>query len=671
MFVNLTGFTLALVIVLHIWVIFTIHRQKTSSILAPLYIYLNILLALIEISSLFFLKGSPDSFTHTIFKIHYIIEVFIPPILIYLAETYLDGQQIPRLSVKNILFFSMSIILSAMGLVELTIGGVLVKNGIVLPEYTKLYWIYIIYFYAAFTYILVAFLSKYQLEKRQVEIANIKYLLIYLLPVSILAFTLLKLLPMWGIIHPAVYLNYPIISLGIFSIAVKFQIIDIDDTVSRFISFFLLSLLYIVLLSMLLPAMPEFIFILTIPVILGLLIIIRTFDIFSIKKIKERTFEAEYDLEDDLVILFSETEKYIDNQALAQFIGDLSLKVLKSQKCAVITSRFDIKPYKISYLNGFEAEEIEDLLSTTNSPFIETMEFNRTILNKFELSPSSALYQLMDRHNLYLGIPMVSKNNLLGLILLGGDRKLFHITGKDLKFAKFLSIKAGSAFENIQEIQKVVQSQKMADLGTMASQLAHDFQSFITLVKLQTKGNEPLRQHASHMEKIVKDLLNYTRPKDLRLTTVNINQLIDMSLDLVELPPHIIIEKHYSESVPQISVDVDQMRRVFVNLFENSVKSIHQKRGRLKISTRPLRPLSNFRRNTWLYLEILDDGEGIPEEFLEKIFEPFFTTRKKEGGSGMGLAIVKQIITSHQGSIDVTSKLGKGTIFNIRLPYLR
>jgi len=671
MFVNLTGFNLALVIVLHIWVIFTINRQKTNSILAPLYIYLNILLALVEISSIFFLKESPNSFTDTIFKIHYIIEVFIPPILIYLAETYLDGQQIPRLSVKNVLFFSMSVILSAMGLLDLTIGGVLVNNGIVLPEYTTLYWMYIIYFYAAFSYILVAFLSKYQLEKRQIEIANIKYLLIYLLPVSILSFTLLKLLPMWDIIHPAVLFNYPILSIGIFSIAVKFQIIDFDDSVSRSLSFYLLSLLYIILLAILLPAMPGFIFILTIPVILGLLIIFRTFDIFSVKKIKERTMEAEYDLEDELVTLFSETEKYIDNQALAQFIGDLALKVLKSQKCAVITSRFDIKPYQVSYLNGFETEEIENLLSTTNSPFIETMEFNRTILNRFELLPSSALYQLMDRYNIYLGIPMVSKNNLLGLILLGGDRKLFHITGKDLKFAKFLSIKAGSAFENIQEIQKMVQSQKMADLGTMASQLAHDFQSFITLVKLQTKGNEALRQHASHMEKMVKDLLNYTRPKDLRLTTVNINLLIDMSLDLIELPPYISVEKHYSESVPQISVDVDQMRRVFVNLFENSIKSIHEKRGRLKISTRPLRPLSTFRRNTWLYLEILDDGEGIPEEFLDKIFDPFFTTRKKEGGSGMGLAIVKQIITSHQGSIDVTSKLGKGTIFNIRLPYLR
>jgi signal transduction histidine kinase len=667
----LTGFTLALVIALHIWTIFIINRQNTTSILAPLYIYLNILMVLVETSSLFFLKESPDSITYTIFKIHYVIEVFIPPILIYLTETYLDGQQLPRMSFKNVVFFGTSVVLSAMGVLDLTIGGVLEKNGIVLPEYTAYYWIYIIYFYIAFSYILVAFLSKYQSEKRQIEIANIKYLLIYLLPGSILAFTLLKLFPMWNIIHPAVLLSYPVISLGIFSIAIKFQIIDLEDSISRSISFFLLSILYIILSSILLPPKTEIIFILTIPIILGLLVIFRAFDVFSVKKIKERTFEAEYDLEDELVTLFSETEKYIDNQALAQFIGELSLKVLNSQKCVVITSRFDVKPYQVSYLNGFQEEDIENLLATANSPFIETMEFNQAILNKFELSPSSALYQLMDRYNIYLGIPMASKNNLQGLILLGGDRKLFHITAKDLKFAKFLSIKAGSAFENIQEIQKVVQSQKMADLGIMASQLAHDFQSFITLVKLQTKGNEPLRQHASHMEKMVKDLLNYTRPKDLRLTSVNINQLIDMSLDLVELPPTIIVEKHYSESVPLISVDVDQMRRVFVNLFENSIKSIHQNRGRLKISTRPLRPLSNFRRNTWLYLEILDDGEGIPEEFLEKIFDPFFTTRKKEGGSGMGLAIVKQIITSHQGSIDVTSKLDKGTIFNIRLPYLR
>jgi signal transduction histidine kinase len=299
------------------------------------------------------------------------------------------------------------------------------------------------------------------------------------------------------------------------------------------------------------------------------------------------------------------------------------------------------------------------------------MEFNHAMINRFELSNQSALHKVMEKYQIYLGIPMVSQNKLLGLILLGGDRKVFRLTNKDLKFAKFLSIKSAFSFENIQEIQKVVQSQKMAELGIVASQLAHDFQSFITLVKLQTEKEDKLRLQADNMEKLVKDLLNYSRPKELKLSLVNINELIDMSLDLVRLDSGITVERHYSETVPKINVDIDQMRRVFTNILENSIKSIKNEKGRIKISTRPLRPLSNFRRNTWLYIEFLDDGEGIPEDFLDKIFEPFFTTRKNEGGSGMGLAIVKQIIESHKGFIDVTSKLGKGTIFNIRLPYLR
>jgi signal transduction histidine kinase len=322
-------------------------------------------------------------------------------------------------------------------------------------------------------------------------------------------------------------------------------------------------------------------------------------------------------------------------------------------------------------LNGFDKEQLENLLTLSNSPFIETLEYNRVILNRFDFSPESALFQLLDKYNIYLVIPMVTQANLQGFILLGGDRKSFQISRQDLKFAKFLSIKASHAFQNIQEIQKMVQSQKMAELGLLASQLAHDFQSFITLVKLDSQENTQLKQHANYMEKLVKDLLHYARPKELRFSLININHLIDMALDLIMIPPQISVEKHYSDSIPQISVDVDQMQRVFLNLFENSISAFKENKGRIKISTRPLRPLSNFRRNTWLYIEILDDGVGIPEEFLEKIFDPFFTTRKRDGGSGMGLAIVRQIITGHRGFIDVTSKLGKGTIFNIRLPYLR
>ena len=144
-----------------------------------------------------------------------------------------------------------------------------------------------------------------------------------------------------------------------------------------------------------------------------------------------------------------------------------------------------------------------------------------------------------------------------------------------------------------------------------------------------------------------------------------------MSLDLIELRPNIVIEKNYAESLPEINLDIDQIRRVFKNLIENSsraLKNINNKR--LKITTRQLRPISKIQRNPWIYVEILDEGVGIPEEYLDKIFDPFFTTNKNEGGNGLGLAIVKQIITRHHGFIDVTSRPGKGTIFSIRLPHI-
>ncbi|MCK6622587.1 MAG: ATP-binding protein [Calditrichia bacterium] len=111
------------------------------------------------------------------------------------------------------------------------------------------------------------------------------------------------------------------------------------------------------------------------------------------------------------------------------------------------------------------------------------------------------------------------------------------------------------------------------------------------------------------------------------------------------------------------------MRRAFLNLLQNSLRALRtQPNGRIKITTKELRPLSRFRRNPWVYIEILDEGIGIPEEYLERIFDPFFTTHKNEGGNGLGLAIVKQTITRHSGFIDVASKPGKGTVFNIRLP---
>jgi signal transduction histidine kinase len=233
-----------------------------------------------------------------------------------------------------------------------------------------------------------------------------------------------------------------------------------------------------------------------------------------------------------------------------------------------------------------------------------------------------------------------------------------------------MSSQLAIALENIHNIQAAVQSQKMADLGMFASQLAHDFRSFISLIKNLNRENERLTKHANYMEKMVQDLLSYARPKELKPAPVNINDLIDMTLELLHAPGTINIERHYASELPKLNLDKLQMRRVFSGLFENSIHAMRSREsGHLKIITKELQPISKFRHTSWVCIEIQDDGIGIQEEYLERIFDPFFTTHKNEGGNGLGLAIVRQIISRHSGFIDVSSTPGKGTITKIRLPY--
>jgi len=105
--------------------------------------------------------------------------------------------------------------------------------------------------------------------------------------------------------------------------------------------------------------------------------------------------------------------------------------------------------------------------------------------------------------------------------------------------------------------------------------------------------------------------------------------------------------------------DPYQIRQVLMNLLNNAVHALPQN-GFITLSTEEV--------EGDIILEIKDDGMGIPKENLNKIFDPFFTTKSFDEGSGLGLFIVHKIISNLQGTIDVTSKVGYGTCFKIRLP---
>lgn len=386
--------------------------------------------------------------------------------------------------------------------------------------------------------------------------------------------------------------------------------------------------------------------------------------------VKKAMVENGKSLDEKMARFSTGIANFADTQNLWPFLANFCKETFGISHIAIITAKYDIIPYQVDYVEGFSDTELKTLLTNKRYALLEALETEREMLNKDDLAADNPVFTIMDQLHISMAIPITWQKELLAVVLFGSDAQTASLPPRSHHLLKLMSSQAAIALANIHTLQNMVQSQKMAGLGMFASQLAHDFRSFISLTKNLNRENERLTKHANYMEKMVQDLLNYALPQEFKLAAVNINDLIDMALDLLHAQDTIKIEKHYASDLPKLSLDIHQMRRVFSNLFENSVRAMRShENGCLKITTKELRPLSKFRRNPWISVEILDDGIGIQEEYLERIFDPFFTTRKNEGGNGLGLAIVRQTITRHSGFIDVSSKPGKGTIANIRLPH--
>jgi signal transduction histidine kinase len=158
---------------------------------------------------------------------------------------------------------------------------------------------------------------------------------------------------------------------------------------------------------------------------------------------------------------------------------------------------------------------------------------------------------------------------------------------------------------------------------------------------------------------IITNLLNFARPIELRLRPFDIPSLVDEVLSGFELKGIKIIKK-FPSTLPYCEVDKEQIQQVFTNLITNASQAMPQ-RGKLTISAKE--------SEGKLVIDFSDTGKGISPNDLPNIFKPFFTTKSK--GIGLGLALCQRIIEQHSGSIKAVSKLGKGSIFTIMLPFAK
>jgi len=219
---------------------------------------------------------------------------------------------------------------------------------------------------------------------------------------------------------------------------------------------------------------------------------------------------------------------------------------------------------------------------------------------------------------------------------------------------------------------KLLQSERMAAIGELAGMVGHDLRNPLTGIKnanyylkkkCTPKANaeekemlEVIENAIGHANRIISDLLDYSREMHLELAECSPQSLLKEAMIMVQVPTNVKITD-YTQGEHRITADVDKIVRVFINLIKNAIDAMPNG-GTLEIRSTTADDNVN--------VTFADTGTGISEAVMAKLFTPLFTTKAK--GMGFGLAICKRVVEAHGGKITVESTVGKGTTFTVTLP---
>ena len=224
------------------------------------------------------------------------------------------------------------------------------------------------------------------------------------------------------------------------------------------------------------------------------------------------------------------------------------------------------------------------------------------------------------------------------------------------------------------ELQELRSIEKFAATGRIARTMAHEVRNPLTNISLASEqlkeiavGNEEadillgmIGRNVNRINQLVSDLLHSTRFAQLEHTPIDVNTLMDETLELandrIELN-QVVIEKHYEKDSCMVYVDKEKMKLAFLNIIVNALEAMEKTSGVLQIWTKKL--------NNKCIVEIRDNGVGMDEETVQRLFEPYFTSKMK--GNGLGLTNTQNIILNHKGNISVKSKIGNGSSFIVTL----
>jgi two-component system cell cycle sensor histidine kinase/response regulator CckA len=221
--------------------------------------------------------------------------------------------------------------------------------------------------------------------------------------------------------------------------------------------------------------------------------------------------------------------------------------------------------------------------------------------------------------------------------------------------------------------EQLVRQEKLAVLGELAGGVGHELRNPLGAIKnsayflnMVLERPDPeiketlgiLEKEVANCERIIAGLLDFARARAPLRRKVKIADVLQEVLSAIDVPGNITMKNRVAKSLPIILADPDQLTQVFGNIILNAVQAMPAG-GELLIKSETSEP-------EWIAVSVTDTGGGIPPENLRKIFEPLFTGKAK--GIGLGMAITRTFVEGHGGSIEVRSRVGKGSTFTVRLP---
>jgi len=229
------------------------------------------------------------------------------------------------------------------------------------------------------------------------------------------------------------------------------------------------------------------------------------------------------------------------------------------------------------------------------------------------------------------------------------------------------------------DVTPLIRTQKVAAWREVARRLAHEIKNPLTPIQLSAErmrrhlsgAPEPTRalveectgtivEEVESLKALVDEFSQFARMPAPRTVSTDLHELLTDVLGLYQgIFPDVEIRRRFAASLPKVSIDPEQIRRVLINLIDNAIEAMEQ-RGTIEIETQHDPP------NSLVRIIVADDGPGIPASERDKLFLPYYSTKRR--GSGLGLAIVRRIVAEHGGSIDLTDNTPRGTRFAVELP---